>query len=637
MLVGQQFGPFLIEKELGAGAMGAVYRGRYVKTGARVAIKVMMPAVAASDHSVARFEREAAILKQFNHPNIVKLYGIGKSGGTRFYAMEYIEGEPLDQVLARRSRFSWEEVVELGQQLCAALQHAHEQGIVHRDLKPSNLMILADGTLKLTDFGIAKDLDDIALTNENCTVGTAAYMSPEQCRGDRNLTHKSDLYSLGVVFYELITGKKPFNATNAMDMFMQHVKGKFERPSRVILDLPVWLDTLIGQLLEKAPDQRPTDAATVYAALGSIKEKVEALKSAGVEAVRDRVLGGGGRPANETERDVARTLMTGKGRSRRRRKQTPFYRKLWFTLTGMVGIIVLTGGLLHLIFRPPSADSLYRHAEALMKSGKPEDRDQAREGPLALFLHHHGGRNDAQARQMQAWADDIDVAENDRKLQNYIRKTRKGLPFPAQDDLQEQAFKAASAEDAGDLAGAAKVWLALDQAHGTTTWGKLARRRIEELSRIERQGDIFQGYMNRVRLEGRELKLEGPEAEAFTAYRYEHFGDLYRGKGDLAAALHRYKGMKERYADETNFRFWYLLAAGQVRDLQERAPAPDRADEVRKAILGEAIEAALRLDSLLDRRVICLHVIALYDGQKELVVFVTKARRILGEVSKGIT
>ena len=121
-------------------------------------------------------------------------------------------------------------------------------------------MILPDGTLKLTDFGIAKDLDVTALTSANCTVGTASYMSPEQCRGERDITHKSDLYSLGVVFYELITGRKPFEAENAMDMFMQHVQGTFERPSRLVLDLPVWMDTLICQLLEKKPEQRPFDA-----------------------------------------------------------------------------------------------------------------------------------------------------------------------------------------------------------------------------------------------------------------------------------------------------------------------------------------------------------------------------------------
>src|SRR4029077_19768818 len=127
----------------------------------------------------------------------VRLFGVGKYQGTRYYAMEYVVGESLDRVMSRRGRMTWEEVVTLGQQLCAALQHAHDAGVVHRDLKPSNLMILSDGTLKLTDFGIAKDLDSTALTSANCTVGTASYMSPEQCRGERDLTSKSDLYSLG--------------------------------------------------------------------------------------------------------------------------------------------------------------------------------------------------------------------------------------------------------------------------------------------------------------------------------------------------------------------------------------------------------------------------------------------------------
>jgi len=150
-----------------------------------VALKFISSALTSNETSMARFEREAEILKQLKHPNIVRLFGAGKHQRIPYYAMEFVEGESLDRVLARRGgKLPWEEVVELGQQLCAALQHAHEQGIIHRDLKPSNLMLLKDGTLKLTDFGIAKDLDVTALTEAHCTVGTASYMSPEQCRGD---------------------------------------------------------------------------------------------------------------------------------------------------------------------------------------------------------------------------------------------------------------------------------------------------------------------------------------------------------------------------------------------------------------------------------------------------------------------
>src|SRR5262245_27596968 len=200
MLVGREIGPFLVDKEVGSGAMGAVYRGRHNKTGKVVAIKLIAPGLATNNNAMERFKREIFILKQLEHRNIVKLMASGKLHGTPFYVMEFIEGESLDCAMERRGRLSWEELVPLGQQLCAALQYAHDKGIIHRDLKPSNIMMLKDGTVQLTDFGIAKDTDVTALTAAISTVGTAAYMSPEQCRGVRDLTYKSDLYSMGVMF-----------------------------------------------------------------------------------------------------------------------------------------------------------------------------------------------------------------------------------------------------------------------------------------------------------------------------------------------------------------------------------------------------------------------------------------------------
>ncbi len=217
---GQKVGPFQIENEIGSGAMGQVYLARYIKNGQKVAIKVMAAGLRNAT-AQARFQREAEVLQQLNHPNIVRFYVVSEFEGAPYYAMEFVEGEPLDSLLERRGKLPWDDVVEIGKQICAALQHAHQQGIIHRDLKPSNLMIMKDGTVKLTDFGIAKDLDVAQLTATNNTVGTAAYMSPEQCRGERNLTHKSDLYSLGVVLYELLVGAKPFEAETTMDLFLR--------------------------------------------------------------------------------------------------------------------------------------------------------------------------------------------------------------------------------------------------------------------------------------------------------------------------------------------------------------------------------------------------------------------------------
>src|SRR5205814_3731217 len=164
-----------------------------------------------------------------------------------------------------------------------ALQYAHDKGIIHRDLKPSNLMVMRDGTLKLADFGIANDMDVTALTGHNSTIGTAAYMSPEQCKGDRHLTNKSDLYSLGIVLYELLTGKKPFVAEATVDMFLKHVNEVPVRPSKLIPDLPVWLDNLVMFLVEKEKDKRPLDAATVKKMLEDIEEKVRTQHSAGAD------------------------------------------------------------------------------------------------------------------------------------------------------------------------------------------------------------------------------------------------------------------------------------------------------------------------------------------------------------------
>ena len=210
MQVGEKVGPFTVERELGSGAMGTVYRAIYEREDGRkahVALKVVSFGLQNNEGAMARFDREAAILKQLRHPHIVRLIATGKYKKTPFIAMEFVDGEALDRVLQRRGRLGWEDVVSYGKQLCEALQHAHEKGIIHRDLKPSNLMLSKDGRLKLTDFGIAKDTDVTALTAQNNTIGTAAYMSPEQCRGDKNLTARSDLYSLGVVFYELLTAR----------------------------------------------------------------------------------------------------------------------------------------------------------------------------------------------------------------------------------------------------------------------------------------------------------------------------------------------------------------------------------------------------------------------------------------------
>jgi serine/threonine-protein kinase len=493
MLTGQKVGPFVIGKELGSGAMGTVYRATYSPNGQKVAVKFMSPSLGSNERSLARFEREGTILKQLKHANIVRLFGTGKHHGMPFYAMEYIEGESLDHVMARRGRITWEEVVTIGRQLCSALYCAHMQGIIHRDLKPSNLMMLADGTVKLTDFGIAKDLDVTQLTSANCTVGTAAYMSPEQCRGERDLTFKSDLYSMGVMFYELLVGRKPFEADNAMNMFLQHVNSSFERPGRLVLDIPPWLDTLVCQLLEKKPELRPRDAEMVSQVLGSIAEKVTAQQSAGVDAAKKRMadrLQGDPRP-DQDEKQTARLLLDGKFRVKRRKKVKPIFQRKWFQAVALICLLAVASGLLVWGTRPRSADKLYADAQQLMLSDNPEQHAEALETPIRKYFQFYpNDSNSERAEQMRAWSDQAEAEE--RKQQLITRMARAGKRGEPRSDLEGLAYEAMRFEEFGDKLTAYERWSNLAEQGGDKPsadeepddrrkLGLVAKRRMLEL------------------------------------------------------------------------------------------------------------------------------------------------------------
>ncbi len=320
----RQLGPFLLGQKLGVGGMGVVYRATYTKTGQVVALKLLSTELSSKPRLVARFERELAILKKLKHPNIVPCYGGGKLGDQHFLAMELIEGGTLASELKKRSKLSWEEVIPIGLQICSALEHAHEHGIIHRDLKPSNLLRTKDGKLKLADFGIARDNDATALTAAGKTVGTFSYMAPEQIRGNPPVSAQTDLYALGCVMYELLTGAPPFAAETAGELLYQHIEKKPVRVSTFALDCPVWLDTLLAQLLEKEPEKRPRDASAVSRALTEIEVKVAEQASVLTHAAS-------GMPTNlavTADGTQVRSLL--KGKKKKKRDTSPIYERTWF-------------------------------------------------------------------------------------------------------------------------------------------------------------------------------------------------------------------------------------------------------------------------------------------------------------------
>jgi tetratricopeptide (TPR) repeat protein len=581
MQPGEQIGPFLIEKPLGSGAMGTVFRARNSQTGQVVAIKVIAPGLTANPVLLQRFQRESAILRQLQHPNIVRLLAVGKYRGTPFYAMEYVAGESLDRVLARRGRLPWEEVLSLGRQLCAALQHVHERGIIHRDLKPSNVLLLADGTVKLTDFGIAKDLDETNLTATNCTVGTASYMSPEQCRGVRDLTPRSDLYSLGVMLYELLTGQKPFTADSPVDMFLKHLQEQPERPSRRALDIPVWLDTLILQLLEKEPIRRPASAAAVAEALERIQEKTLAMQSASLEAVRRSKEHPTASKLAEEDKEMARLLLGKKGKRKKRRRQAARL-PLWVqALAGGAGLLVLLGLVFWLgltWFRPPSPQELYDEARNLV-SGTEEQRWQARQGPIAEYLKRYGARDDALTQEIRLWADEIDRSQRERQLHNRLRL---GLPPDGVDaEAEIHARRGLEAEKEGDLARAVEEWqrvaLWLQKSdRDLRAWGLVADKHLRDLDEAQKRYERLHSYVLREHLKPPDAPQKPIEKTAAAAIRAEEqknwsqARDCWEQVQKLAEQQADQAGADEagrRVQDDA--RCWLLLARGRLRDLSQ--------------------------------------------------------------------
>ena len=254
-------GRYRLVTRVAGGGMGDVWRARDDRLGRDVAVKLLKSHLADDDIFRERFRFEARAAAALNHPSIAAVFDYGeepdsKDGYTAYLVMEFVEGEPLEQHLRRRNRIDPITTLGIVEQTAAGLQAAHERGIVHRDIKPANLMVRPDGTIKITDFGIARALDSAQLTQTGTMLGTVEYMSPEQLEG-RTATAKSDLYALGVVAYRCLAGRTPFGGPESMAVALAHIR---EPVPRLPTDVPAAVAGLVYQMLEKDPSHRPASA-----------------------------------------------------------------------------------------------------------------------------------------------------------------------------------------------------------------------------------------------------------------------------------------------------------------------------------------------------------------------------------------
>jgi tRNA A-37 threonylcarbamoyl transferase component Bud32 len=643
MMVGKELGPFRIESELGSGAMGYVYRAVRRDTGQLVAIKVIADMLLGNETAVKRFEREGDILKQLKHPNIVRFIGTGSYRKTPFFIMEYVEGDSLDRVLVRRGAFPWNEVVSLGKQLCKALQHAHEKGIIHRDLKPSNLMLLKDGgPLKLTDFGIAKSADVTALTGANCTVGTAAYMSPEQCKGEKTISAKSDLYSMGVVFYELLTGHKPFQADSPIEMFNAHVYKSFERPSRTVMDIPVWLDTLVCQLLEKKPEHRPYDAAMVAKVLDEVEQKVADLRSAGVDAATARTTDRGSkRPADETDRAAARTLRGAVAKKKVRKKTVPLGERKWVQAVMLLAGLGGLASALYFFTRPKDEAEMYRRAKAAVESHDPDQAIEATERYLSRF----GSEEGRQVNEVRDWNR---AAWTQRREQQLYNRFAGKLNLPPEDDGQKLAFQAFKRENAGELKEAEQLWRDLEDKYKGSAepepavYAWVAHKKLVDLAANVGREKQLQAALDREHSLGqpdRKDELIGLARPALEAFRFEQFGDL-------TTARDRWERIRTENLKETNpaDRGWVVLAAYHAAQMRGLISIPrEKEKEERLKLLQNCFDKASAIPATADPSDL-KQAVSIYRDLRDLYgndpdptvnAFAQKARQRLAELKRS--
>jgi eukaryotic-like serine/threonine-protein kinase len=531
-MIGQRLGSFLIEAKIGSGAMGVVYRATNEKTGKIAAVKVVTAEAGAKAGTNKRFQREADILQQFRHPNIVRFLAVGRYSGTSYFAMEFVKGSTLDVIVERRGAMDWREVVRLGIQICDALQYAHDRGVVHRDLKPSNLLVTEQGQIKLTDFGIAKDLDATALTATGRTLGTAAYMAPEQIRGTPEVSHKTDLYALGCLLFQMLTGQPPFQGKAVAVLMNMHINLAPPRPSEKAGDIPIAIENLIvgpemdesgtiskrsrgdkiGLILDsrnrplflmaKDPTLRPHDAQAVGEILRTLQ------KIADRNETLPMVFGGDGNPTRLGSMPVtwaatvdsstagATSAATQSKKSKRATKKRPLESLLsahpeWIAPAGLVSALIACVLLFAYLAWPPSAKYLMEQAKAQMASKEFGQWKLAQSEYFDTIEQKVPDPNHPFRLQVQEWRDKI-ALEGARRRADILEKPNMGKVARPNPDLRgEMNFAEAyllslAALDKGKDEAAARYWDSMAQAlrqedKDERPWVLLAKERAAKI------------------------------------------------------------------------------------------------------------------------------------------------------------
>ncbi|MCP3058943.1 protein kinase [Myxococcus sp. K38C18041901] len=421
-LIGLKLGEYELRARVGVGGMGLVYEGIQPLIGKRVAVKVLRPELAHSTEQVERLLAEARAVNAIRHRGIIDIFGFGQvPDGRQYIVMEYLEGQPLDAVLSERTRLPVLEALPILDEVLAALAAAHGAGVVHRDLKPSNIFMVhqPDGSryVKVLDFGLAKrgqgPTGRTAQTRTDMVVGTPEYMAPEQARG-QEVGPMTDLYALGVVTFEMVTGRLPFIGSSPVDLLMKHVEARPPRPSEFVPDLPPALDAFILQMLTKDPEARPNSADALRQQLHKLRRSLRSTTHSNASALAPTHPKPSVPDAAASHRPTAPVpAPTELGAERGLRPtavlDAPTRKHLPVAVAVGTAVLLLAGGAALIMHEPARAVPLTPQREVDVRAGRlaAEARDDAHAERLAAKA-----REDAQAERLAAATDDTARVEH---------------------------------------------------------------------------------------------------------------------------------------------------------------------------------------------------------------------------------
>lgn len=538
-MIGARLGNWVIDKELGQGGMGRVYLAHEEPGLRQAAVKVLATELSQNPGFQQRFQREIEALQRLDHPGIVHFYEAGEQEGRFFYVMEYVDGQTYDELLLEHGRLPWLDVLELGLQVAPALKHAHDRGVIHRDIKPSNLLRTPGGTVKITDFGIAHVFSSTPLTLSGVIVGTGEFLSPEQAEG-KPVTKRSDLYSLGVVLYTLLTGRPPFQGESLLDLLHKHRYGQFDLPQRIVPEIPTELADIVCQLLEKDPAQRPGDGMVLQKRLNRVRRRIE------FENANTREMS-----ADDSEEDIA--LLP---RERRLRKPGPatvvsrlmredleeqkrggrlsrIFNQPW--VLGTLLILAIAGIVWG--FWPASAEKLFQRGAALMRSEDPEDWETAWDDPLKKLENKYPDHPYKE-----------EVEEFRRQLDEHRaqRKAKRAGVSTSLSEAQWFYWQGLRLRDLGDEAGARRMWESLIQAFGSVPSEQVWVQQAEEQLRKKppAEGKARWASVLPALDRARELRDQGKQAEAEAIWK--GFEELYKNDPSAGEILARIKQDRQK-------------------------------------------------------------------------------------------